>query len=245
MNLTFAALAAVTLLAASTTSQGADQPTPPPPKPSPAAATPRPRLPPIRYTIPPGTAEYAKERVSSGTRGSTDESGNPLPYLEVLVPNHVGLTVQAQPILYWYQSAPARFQVELALIEPKRVKPIARINLGPARQAGIHSFSLRQAGLSLQPNVTYRWSVSMVVDKDQRSADVFAAGKIKCMAPPAGWAEKLAGATLPERAALCAGAGLWYDALEDLDAAIAQAPAVVELRAQRAALLKREGLRAR
>jgi len=47
-------------------------------------------------------------RVGGGTRGIGDEFIT----LLVLAPNHVGLTVQGQPTLYWYLSKPTNLRLK-------------------------------------------------------------------------------------------------------------------------------------
>ncbi|HEV7406785.1 MAG TPA: DUF928 domain-containing protein [Chthoniobacteraceae bacterium] len=210
---------------------------------APAAATPPvKKLAPIKYKPPMLAAEKIGERISGGTRGGTDAAGGKLPSIDVLTPDHVALTSQAQPTLFWYQSAPSKAGFEITLTEPDKAKPLVKVDLATAENAGIRALSLARQKVELQPGVTYRWNIALVVDKANRSKDVIAGGKIKRVAAPAGLEAKLAGAPPAERANLYAEAGLWYDALQAISTAIAADPGSAELHQRRAALLKEVGL---
>src|SRR4030042_2532768 len=59
-------------------------------------------------------------RVGGGTRGIGEE----LIALFALAPNHVALTVQEQPTLYWYLSKPATHAIALTIIVEKDTHPV-------------------------------------------------------------------------------------------------------------------------
>src|SRR5688500_14153006 len=63
-------------------------------------------------------------RVGGGTRGL-----GVLPTLYVLAPNHVGLTTQAQPSLYWYLSQSTTTPIELTVIDAQGVSPLLETRL--------------------------------------------------------------------------------------------------------------------
>ena len=231
----------VLALVGSLSLQAAEQPPAPAATP---AASPAKKLAPLKYkapTLPEGTAGT---RISGGTRGGTDASGAKLPSLEVLAPNHVALTSQAQPTLFWYQSAPAKVGFQITLTEPQQAKPMLKLDVDNAESAGIRALSLARQNVTLKPNVTYRWSIALIPDKTNRSKDVIASGVIKRVDAPASLEEKLtsAGAAPAERAGIYAEAGLWYDALQAISTAIAAEPQNVDLHQRRAALLKQVGL---
>src|SRR5438270_634983 len=66
-----------------------------------------------KITYNPPKTGAPKVRVDGGTRGDKDD----LPTLSVLAPDHVALTTQEKPTLYWYQSKPAKVRFELTLLE--------------------------------------------------------------------------------------------------------------------------------
>jgi hypothetical protein len=174
-------------------------------------------------------------RVGGGSRGTTGD----VPTVEVLVPEHVALTTEARPLLYWYQSKPSTVAFEVSVTEPKNPKPLMLLQTSKATSAGVHSFRVTK---DLKPSVTYRWSVALVVDPQNRSSDIVANGVIKRIAPAPDLAAKLGQAADPDKPALYAQSGIWYDALESLSIQIKKSPNDDSLKQERADLLKQVGL---
>ena len=199
----------------------------------PATPTPvPPKLPKgIRYK-PPGTGA-ATEKVTGGTRAG----GGDFPVLSVLAPGHEGLTTQAQPTLFWYQSAPAKVDLNLKIIEPNKADPMLTILVGSQQKAGISAISLARQKLSLKPNVSYEWNVSFTVDPKSPSKNLVAKGVIKFVEPPADLAARVEKASEAERAGIYAESGYWYDALRSISLAIAAEPKNAALHQIRANLL--------
>ncbi len=207
-------------------------------KPAPAAPpAPPKKLGALKYT-PPKTTGGSRMDGDGGSRGS----GEKLPSLYVLVPEHLALTTQAQPSLFWFQTLPSKAQFELTLTEPKKAKPLLNIGGGSAEKAGIRSVSLARYNVSLAPGVAYQWSVALIADPKNRSKDVIASGMIKRVEEPAELSEKVTSASPADRAVLFAQAGYWYDALQAISAAIAAQPKNAELHQLRASLLEQAKL---
>jgi hypothetical protein len=186
---------------------------------------------------PPAKAGNIPARVSGGARGEGIDA-----VLIALVPNHVALTTQAQPSLFWFQSKPAKAKFELTVVEPKKPKPLVSLTAPQADKAGIHRIKLAKYKVELQPDVAYEWSVAIVPDAENRSRDVIAKGVIKRINPTGDLANRVAQMGDLERAAAYAQAGIWYDAFEAVSNAIEAAPNNASLRAQRASLLQQVGL---
>jgi len=186
---------------------------------------------------PPAAAGNMPTRVSGGARGSGANTS-----LLALVPEHAALTTQAQPSLFWFQSKPAKAKLELALVEPKKAKPVLALTSGSADQIGIHRIKLSSHNVELKPDVLYEWTVAIVPDSENRSKDVIAKGVIKRISPPSDLEQKMEHASDTDKAALYAEAGVWYDALEAISNAIDANPGDASLREQRASLLKQVGL---
>lgn len=186
---------------------------------------------------PPAAAGNIPARVSGGARGTGADT-----VLVALVPNHIALTTQAQPSLFWFQSKPAKAKFELTVVEPKKPKPLLSLAAQAADKPGIHRVKLAKYKIELQPDVAYEWSVAVVPDAENRSRDVIAKGVIKRISPPGDLASRVQNAGDLERAAAYAEAGIWYDAFESVSNAIETHPDDASLRAQRAALLKQVGL---
>lgn len=166
-----------------------------------------------------------RRRVGGGRRG-----GEATPIVTALVPEHVGLTAQAQPSLYWrFEGAAqpgARF--EIALTDGDGIDPLLERALPGPLAPGLQRIDLADLGVSLAIGPEYEWSVALVIDPEERSKDLVTTGWIRRVAEP----ERPAG-DVATRAAH----GLWYDALDAAARDPAGGPAL-------AALLTQVGLEA-
>jgi hypothetical protein len=178
-------------------------------------------------------------RESGGTRGGDQK----LPPIYALAPNHVALTTQAQPVLFWYQSKPANAAFTLSLVEPKNPKPLVSASQPKADKSGIHALKLSDWKVTLQPGVEYKWNVSLVSNPEHPSDAEVDSAVIKRVPMPEGLDAKLADASLAEKAVVYAGAGLWYDALESISEAISADPKDSNLQKLRNMLLTQGGLK--
>jgi hypothetical protein len=178
-------------------------------------------------------------RVGGGTRGIGD---GPSVTLEVLAPDHTGLTVSPQPTLYWFVSQRIETGAELTIVDDTSVDPLLELKLTPPIEPGIHALSLEEHGVQLAPNVAYQWFVAVVVDPGQRSYDILSGGEIKRVAQPSELAGQLQSIGSEETPRAYAEAGIWYDALDGLSTQIGVRPNDADLRQQRAALLDQVGL---
>ena len=226
---TFPLLIATAFLLAHTQAQNATDPA------KPAAPAKRSLL---SYTPPKSVTKGTRIDGDGGSRGS----GEKLPSLYVLAPNHTALTTREQPSLFWYQTAAAKTHFELTLTEPKNPKPLLKVATDKA-DGGIHRVSLAKHGVSLKPGVSYKWTIAWVPDPANRSQDVIASGSIQRIEPEAKLTAALADAKGLEKAAVYAQHGIWYEALETVSNEIDAAPKNKDLHAQRAALLQQAGLK--
>lgn len=184
--------------------------------------------------VPPSRGS-ARARTGGGTRGPGDR-----PTLAVLAPDHVGVTNVAQPTFAWFASQPIPGRVDFTLVDPEAVEPLVEVTLPSPNEAGIQRIHLADYDARLEEGRSYDWSVALVMDPESRDLDVVAAGAIRrAPASPRVAAEIAAGT--PAYIAL-ARAGVWYDAMADLCAAIEADPHDAALRAQRAALLEQVGV---
>jgi len=177
-------------------------------------------------------------RVGGGTRGPGSQDD----LLTVLAPDHVGLTTQAQPTLYWYARTPAAARFKFALINDTEIDPLLEVDTGQGKVAGIQQLDLQDYNITLTPGVEYEWSVALVRDENSRSADIVSSGVIERVAPAAELGERLAGSSGTERVALYAGEGIWYDALDSVSDLIVASPNDRELASLRTTLLEQIGL---
>lgn len=146
-----------------------------------------------------------KTRVAASSRETT----NCATRVEILAPEHTGLTASPAPDLWWFLEADCGFPVEITLLDAAArftAPPLLERRLAAPR-AGFHGLRLGREGVSLAPGGDYRLNVAVVVDPDNRSSDVFASAGVRR-------AEGRPGPPLAGVGALAA-AGLWYDALAE------------------------------
>jgi len=193
----------------------------------------------LTYTRPKNALGGTRVDGDGGSRGG----GAKQPSLYVLAPDHTGVTTRAQPSLFWYQSGPAGTRFELTVVEPKKPKPLLKVGADKADQPGIHRLLLSRYNITLTPGVIYRWTIALVPDPANRSQDIIASGTIQRTEPDAEFTAALGGAEGLNKAALYAGKGFWYDALEVVTDEIDAAAKDKELHLQRATLLEQAGLK--
>lgn len=179
-------------------------------------------------------------RVGGGTRGT----GGDMPELQVLAPDHVGLTTHAQPTLYWYAHTPVAAHIEFALIDEAAIDPLLEFETGEVKVSGFQYLNLADHKITLEPGVPYQWSVALVMDEDSRSSDVMASGVIELVEPDEAVSSRIAGSRGTDLVAAYANEGIWYDALDTISSMIEASPANQELVDIRTTLLDQVGLQA-
>lgn len=177
-------------------------------------------------------------RVGGGTRGVGDQPVT----VDVLAPDHTGLTVNDQPTLYWFVSKTINQPVELTIIDNSNIDPLLEISLEPPIHAGIHAVQLSTHGVQLKHQVPYQWFVGVVVDSAHRSNDIIAGGEIQLVSAPDTLRDQLLNVSELQRPAVYAQAGIWYDALDGASILIQRNPGDARWRELRAGLLEQVGL---
>jgi len=155
-----------------------------------------------------------------------------------LAPEHVGLTADMQPSLYWYLSEATELPVAFTIGKARAVEPLFETRLVSPRASGIQRVQLADYKVRLAPGVEYHWYVSVIPDVTQRSRDVIASGVIQLQDAPEALQARLSEAGAHHRSHIYAEAGFWYDAISAVSGLIDAAPHNLELRRQRAALLE-------
>jgi hypothetical protein len=176
------------------------------------------------------------------TGGFVRSIGSSGPSVEVLSPDHVGWTSRSAPTLYWRLSEDTALDVELVISDDQSPEPLLEARLAETHAAGIHALSLADRGLELSPDVTYRWSVSLITDEERRSKDRFASSALVYRPPSEGAATQLAAAPAGHLAHQYALQGYWYDAFDQLTLWLQAEPRDARLLEHRAALLEQVGL---
>ena len=178
-------------------------------------------------------------RVGGATRGI---AADPLPRIEALVPEEPGLTLESQPVLYWYASRASTVRVDLRLIEIDPMKPVLETTIASPVRAGIQRIRLSEHGVELRPGVDYQWFISLVPKPEDRSYDRIVGGGIQRIETTEELRSQLEAADAEEAVFVLAGEGIWYDAVSALSVRIDADPGDAILRAQRAALFDQVGL---
>jgi hypothetical protein len=117
-------------------------------------------------------------------------------------------------VLYWFAPKQDRASsFEFTLIGDNAEAPLVETKLSPAAQAGLQEIKLSDYKVKLLPGERYLWSVSLIMDAEERSANVVAKGAIERVER-----EKLeyplaANFSEAEAATRYAEAGVWYDAI--------------------------------
>lgn len=179
-----------------------------------------------------------RARIGGSMRGTEGKD----PEIVALVPDHVGLTTKKAPSLTWFLSKSTNLPLRFTLRDDRVIKPLYEGPLPTPRKPGIQTINLKDFGLTLEPEVQYRWFVSAERNKDSHSQDIVAGGIIeRCE-----FGECLMIGANPvcdqETVVRNAERGFWYDAMACLCELIEARPADKLLRRQRAALLKQVGL---
>ncbi len=193
---------------------------------------------PLLYVPPRKGAPAPGLRRGGGTRG-TNQS---LPMISLLAPDHVGFTLHEQPVLFWFTPTNHNLAYEFTLISESAEAPIIETKLPIPTHAGVQQIRLADYKAKLSPGERYQWSVALVMDPEEPSANVVAKGAIervnrdKLERPLPSDVSK---ADAPKR---YAEAGVWYDAIMAISDLMQSNPADMELRRQQISLLEQGGL---
>ena len=136
-------------------------------------------------------------------------------FCEVIAPPHTGYTSTASPTLFWYTNATtSRFK--FALVDDDAIEPLLELKMADTEIEGFHQLDLAKHGVKLEAGKIYQWSVAVVADKQDRSADIVASGTVTFEPPAEQLTQQLNGQQGVELTRAYAEAGYWYDAFASL-----------------------------
>ena len=161
--------------------------------------------------IQPASPSRKSRTAGTGSRGC-DRAGNT--NLQLLVPDdHLALTVSARPTFFWYVSN-TTLPVRFTLVEPGVAKPLVDRSFN-VKRSGVVQLELPSDVPGLALGKEYRWTVSLVCNKERPSENIYADSSIKRIAITPELAQTLAEAGQdPQKRSLVYGrSGIWYDAL--------------------------------
>jgi hypothetical protein len=178
----------------------------------------------------------------TGETGSTRITDGKAAEILLLVPEHIGLTTQAQPTLYWYTHNPMAVSFKLFMNKEDGIDTLLEIRTGNNKVAGIQQLDLGDHKISLQPEVTYQWTVTTVTENASELTGVIANGLIERFEPGEGLTHRIERSEGIDLVTVYAYEGIWYDALETISSMIEKSPKDQSLVTIRASLLDQVGL---
>ena len=144
-------------------------------------------------------------RVGGGTRGILSSSAATTGQLQLLAANQIGLSSLPSPSLYWHISSVPTYSVEIT-VQQGNNKPLLKKNIGLIKNTGIQVIRLADYGVKLTEGQDYTWSVALITDPKQRSADLLVDASIRYKKPT----------TPMTDVTQMTNAGYWYDAVAEL-----------------------------
>lgn len=155
--------------------------------------------------------------LSTRGTGSRTECKKDLPvFLNLLVPNnHIGQSTLGRPTFSWYvtSTATSTLPIEFTLVEPGNPVPIFVKEI-ESQNSGFMQLEVPQEVPELTPGKKYRWSVSVICNRNRSSENVFAQGWVERVeATPQLERQLQASNSERDRASIYAREGVWYDAV--------------------------------
>jgi hypothetical protein len=192
----------------------------------------------LAFTTPIGTPS---RRVPGASRGGCKQGKEPL---TALIPEiDPQLTTAGYPVFFFFIPQTPAQTLEFALTD-ENDEPLYNKTFKTTGEPGIVSLRL-PANLTVPPlkiGKTYRWSFSIICDRQDRSGDLVVEGSIQRIEPDPNLVSELKKAKPQERAALYATAGFWQDTLATLAKLRRSRPTDSGVRTDWEELLKSVGL---
>ena len=158
--------------------------------------------------------------LATGTRGGCVKKDNKQKDITPLVPeNKIGRTISEYPVFFFYLPQTEAPLVEFVLQDENN--QIYQTTLKTNNSSGVISVSIptNQNVSPLQVGKHYRWSVALICDPQDRSADVLETGIVRRVELSADIRSELEKADPRQKAVIYAENGIWQDALGTLAAA--------------------------
>jgi len=178
-----------------------------------------------------------------------ETDGIPVPsHLDPIAPEHPGLASINRPSFLFYISGPWPHEIEFTLNRARSMEPepVYETRVKDISRQGIFRIDLEQAvdvegnPIALEPDIAYEWFLTIVMDPEERSADIVTSAVIKYVKPSEALARVLERTPRDRIHHVFAENGYWHCALESLTRLIHAQPDDLELKAQRAFLLGHE-----
>lgn len=163
----------------------------------------------IRY-VPPSRRGAPARTQGGGSRGCELES---VPVTLLAPPDHVGMTTEAHPKLFWYSAQDSILPMQISLVEPGVSEPLWVTQM-PTGSAGFNSIQIPDTVPDLVAGRRYRWTVTRLCNVHRPSNNTYARGWVERVASNP-IAKAVKALSITDRVNAYAEAGLWYDAVTE------------------------------
>jgi hypothetical protein len=113
--------------------------------------------------------------IGAGARGPESSTIS----IYVWCPEEIGATVRANPPLIWRLNEATDRKVKVTVSDPARHKSWRIWSSTGTVSAGIHVLDTAANGFTLEENVVYKWTVSVINDETDPSKDLYSTGYIR------------------------------------------------------------------
>ena len=144
------------------------------------------------------------------------------PLLLPLVPDHVGMTTKKSPSLCWIRAnkPPVGATMMFALMDFSSIKPIIEVQLPSSflteENETCHCVNLKDYDIQLEPDIQYRWYISINQNPESHSHDIVVGGVIeRCGFEECMIFDVPSGCDM-ESVKTLARSGFWYDSISCL-----------------------------
>jgi len=161
--------------------------------------------------------------------------------LKSAAPEHVGLTLQQSPVLYYFVSKATTLPTRFTLKNADTRDVVADVALSSPTAAGFWPIRFKDHGIVLDPGVDYRWVVRVIRNADSPSDDLVVGGSIECCPEELLYFDGPRVCTA-DTVAEYAKNGIWYDTFACVSELIETEPDNQKLRSLRDQLVKDMGL---
>ena len=151
------------------------------------------------------------------TDGGATRGKSCLKKKELLIPltpyNLVGLTLAKHPTFFWNMPDSTAKFLNFTILADGETENLYESKLPIPNAAGIMSFTLPQNAPQLEINQTYKWSINVVCDPEDSSANIRMSAWVERIQPDASLLQKLQNSDFRNLSNVYGEAGIWYEGL--------------------------------
>jgi tetratricopeptide (TPR) repeat protein len=197
------------------------------------------------YHVTPSGVGAPSERERGATRQKNCLNGSKL--IAIIPENQLGLTSLAKPTLFFYIPPTLAKSLQVRFEDEKTADKFYDRTVTTPAKSGLAKFDLAELNdaPSLESDKTYRWTLTLHCDPQDRSADVSIFGTIRRIAIDPILLRQLEKVGIGDRARLYAINRLWYDTVKTIAEARQSNPQDAQLNNDWVELLRSVGLDAK